>query len=184
MKPGQSRHRSPTASGAVVRRGLLGLMASSLIRWVAMVALVAAVLPQVAAGLMVMGGFQGDHELRCNFGAGSVEITMHHQVAAGLVCKPAVDHRHTWLETLVVGRCKSNDEPDHHFVFGRQSVLVEENYSRVQEIADLVAFESSAFDVVILEPDLVESSGPSRPLEGVGGLSPPLMMRRGVMMRI
>lgn len=168
----------------MVRRGVLEGMASPLVRWIAMVALLASVLPQLAAGLMVLGDCQGEHELRCHFGARSVEVTMHHRNVEALPGESAMVHRHSWLEAVVVGRCKSDDEPDHHFVFGRQSVMVEEDDLRAQGVALLVAFEPRGYDIVVLEPCLLEERCFHRTLESVDCLSPPQLMRRGVMMRL
>jgi hypothetical protein len=184
MRGDRSQQRIPTTGRSVVRRGVLKGMASPLVRWIAMLALLASVLPQLAAGLLMLKDYRGEHELRCHFGVRSIEVTMHHLNADTLSGESALVHRQPSLRTLVFGRCHSNNDRDHHFVFGRHYVLIEDDNSRTQEVASLVAFEPAACDAIIFDPGLSESSYVSRCLESMGGSLPPQWMRRGVMMQL
>jgi hypothetical protein len=158
-------------------------MASALIRWVALLAMFGVLCPQLAAGLLAFGNFRGDHEFRCSMGDGCFEITLHHRDLAG-TGKAAVAHRHTWIETLVVGRGKSNDEPDHHFVVGRPSGLVEDDDSRVQDVADAAGFEPEGQQMASLPICVEQTLRVTLPEKNLEGLSPPQCLRRGVIMRL
>lgn len=157
-------------------------MSSPLVRCVALLLLLLAHAPALAAGLLAVGGMGGEHEFQCRFGNTAVEITLHHRSEE---CSSApVSHSHNWAERLLVGRSVSNDEPDHHFGYARQSVLVEEDGLRAQgeDLMDLAATLEVELPVIELPKpaDLSPSAAPADP----GGLSPPRLERRGVVMRL
>jgi hypothetical protein len=158
-------------------------MAKPMVQWMTVLALVGANLPMIAAGILALSNNLGDHELRCSFGESRIEITLHHRMVSESSATGRNGHRHTWLETMLVGKSVSGSEPDHHFGFARQSVG-EEDEARFQELTDTANFQPANFEIPIDCPNLIETGLAGRPMEYPGGLSPPLLMRRGVMMRI
>lgn len=159
-------------------------MASPLIRWVAVVAVVAANLPLLAGAMLALTNYAGDHEFRCSFGDNRIEIVLHHRAASDGGVAKVTGHHHTLVEQMVIGRCMSDDEPDHHFGFRRDSVLSEDDSSRVQEMADCVDFEPPAVELTAMPLPKIESPAVEGCRENFAGLSPPQVMRRGVMMRL
>ncbi len=180
----QSRQYFSSGSTPVVRSGVLGLMASFWVRRVVLLALAGSSLPQIAAVMLMLGSFNADHEVQCRFESGRVEITLHHRRDLNAEETTIADHRHTLIERCVVGRCESGDESDHYFGFDRQSVLAEEVEFRLMEVAQAVGFEPADFAITNFDSELDESIFLSHSLEVESGPSPPLLMRRGVVMRL
>ncbi|MGB6222192.1 hypothetical protein [Haloferula sp.] len=149
-----------------------------------MLMLIGTCFPQVAAGLLVLGNGESDHELHCRLDDGRVEITLHHRRDLVSVAGSVDSHRHSLIEELLIGRCVSNDEPDHFLGFDRQSVLVDEDESRIQESGSLACFEPVGSDVIVVDSDWIGSPVLGCREEIPGGLSPPQVMRRGVVMRL
>lgn len=162
-------------------------MSSAPVRCLAAMLLLGACFPQLYAGVLVIGSLQGDHELQCHFDNHRVELTLHHPRISAAPGAAQPTHRHTLVEKLLVGRSVSHDEPDHRWAFERQEILTNDDESRDQEVGWVACHEPSCIEVNRLAADEIGNTGWatvgfSRTTDH--GLSPPQVMRRGVVMRL
>jgi hypothetical protein len=153
-----------------------------MIRCFALMLLCMAHAPMLAAGLLAIGGLNGDHEIRCSFGDAALEITLHHRQEKGI--GEANPHRHNWAERLLLKENFSENQQDHHFGCTRQSVISDEEGLRL-DAANLTAWTLPlAFELIDFEILPLTETTLLKETTDVSGLSPPQRVRRGVVMRV
>ncbi len=170
-------HRFSTCR--VRRRGVLGMVARPMFRWMAGLVLLGVNLPLIFAGLLAVFNSGSDHQLQFGFAGDRVEVTLHHR-DGGLGQR----HVHSFSETLLIGQSISRNEPDHHIGFNRESVISEEDELRAHELAESTGFQPPTTDLPSFWPIAVATtcSFPTPADQDVS--TPPLLLQRGVMMRI
>lgn len=170
-------HRSST--GRIRRRGVLGMLARPVFHWMAGFVMLGVNLPMLFAGLLAVFNSGSDHELQLSFAGDRVEVTLHHR-DGGLGQR----HVHSFSETLLIGQSISRNEPDHHIGFNRESVISEEDELRVHELAETIDFQPPTTDLPSFWPIAVATTCSVRIPTDQDSSPPPLLLQRGVMMRI
>ncbi len=117
-KSGTPRHR---------RRGALAFCSGTRFRWITLATLLGSKLPVVVAFALAAFNLGSDHEVRFDYGAQHLEVTLHHP-SHGHAALP--HHQHNLLERALIGKAGSDDEPDHHFGVAHSSTIAEEEKLR------------------------------------------------------
>ena len=179
MNAAQSKH---LPGSRFANRGILGSLAGPALRWIAALVLVSANLPLLLAGVLTAFNSNGEHELLVGFGDNQMEITLHHRQEVANPGSPL--HSHTILEKILIGESVSGNEPDHRFSFARHQLLAEEDDQIPQQLSDSIDFDSAGEAIPVFVPVPRTTASVVRPQLDAGDLPPPLLMLRGIVMRI
>ena len=133
----------------------------------------------LVAGMLTVFNFNGEHELRFGLGENQLEITLHHREE-----QRVSSHSHTTLEKLLVGESVSGDEPDHRLGFVREQLLAEEEVPIFLGPDDTAGFDFCGEKIPFFEPVLIKNAPATATPFDQGGLPPPFLMLRGIVMRI